>query len=309
MAVPKIARIAINTNNLQSAIQAFKAGAVALYPTTGLSFEDLRKIKGLGMEILKSPYLETLREKELSYLAPSDRISDYQILDCTDCNFTNVYWTVRYHALLSQGENESDSTVLWAKDAMHVTSKDGLLVGTVERILTEKAVIKFSKPVALRDGLVIGDYRFAISQIDGGKSFISQDSVATINFPSLGTARKPVFGTPVFCNYRCNLGPEAIDENLKPYKKPIDIRFCIKDNAISINGVETTLPMQESKSMTEMGQSVTSVFSSSDRSYFILGRLEVENLSSMEHPFLPMSALKQLRRAFYQEMDQAFLKD
>lgn len=301
-------KIAILTKNLQSAIQAFQAGAVALCPSDSLSFEDLRKAKGLGLEILDSPYLRTLRACEVDYLDPVSDSTEFQILDCRAGDFTNVYWTVKYNALLQQGYNETDSTVCWAKDAMLVTSGPGLPVGTVERILSDKAVIRFSKPVALRDGLAIDDFRFTITNIDGGKSFISQNEMATINFPALGNFRKPVFGTPVYCTYRHNLGPEKADENISPYKRAIDISICIEDTSISINGIATEVQIQMSKSKADIAQTLRSIFSSSDRSLFILGNLEVRNQSSIEHPFLPMSTLKQIRRAFYETLDQAFLK-
>ncbi|MBR2281765.1 MAG: U32 family peptidase, partial [Spirochaetales bacterium] len=124
-----------------------------------------------------------------------------------------AYWTARYYSLLLEGRTENDQEVRWAKEAMQVSfsretttgffptgkagstgsqimvsSSDpghrGIQVGTIERVLANKAIVRFSKPVAIRDGLkVVSGNRsasFSLSHIDGNKSFISEGETATI---------------------------------------------------------------------------------------------------------------------------------
>ena len=255
-----------------------------------------------------------------------------------------AYWCARYYRLILDGKTESDPEVQWAKDAMQVSfsrettdfffnsgkngstncvnmvsSTDpghkGIRVGTIDKVLNGKAVVRFTKPVAIRDGLkVVSSSRsnrpesasFSLSYIEGGKSFISEGEMATINFPSQEFTAKPGFGTPVFCVSRHNLNPSLINENLPLYKKPADVVFKINSDGFSINGIETKLEMQQSKGDADLVQILTKTLSASDKSYFTLGKLTVENNCPFPSPFIPLSVLKQARRSFYETLDRQF---
>ena len=64
--------------------------------------------------------------------------------------------------------------------------------------------------------------------------------------------------------------------------------------------------MQQAKSQSDIAEILTKVFEASDKSFFTVGRVCVQNGSSFENPFIPMSVLKQIRRSFYQNQDDTF---
>lgn len=255
-----------------------------------------------------------------------------------------AYWCARYYRLILDGKTEDDPEVKWAKEAMQVsfsrettdyflnTGKNGstncenmvsstdpghrgIRVGTIDKVLNGKAIVRFSKPVAIRDGLkVVSVSRtnrperasFSLSFIEGGKSFISEGELATINFPTQEFTVKPGFGTPVFCVSRHNLNPSQISENLPLYKKPHDVVFKINPEGFSINGLETKLEIQQAKGETDLAQVLMKALSASDKSYFTIGKLTIENNCPFPNPFIPLSVLKQARRSFYEDLDRQF---
>ncbi len=250
-----------------------------------------------------------------------------------------AYWTARYYSLLLEGKTEDDQEVQWAKEAMQVSfSRDtttaffstghngstgsenmvsstdpghrGIQVGTIDKVLSSKAIVRFSKPVAVRDGLkvVSGNQSasFSLSHIEGGKSFISEGETATINFPTSEFERKPGFGTPVFCISRHNLNMALINENIPLYKKPIDVDVQILPSSLTFNGQSFPLEVQQANKPADLNAVFTKVLEASDKSFFTLGRLSVTNSSAIEDPFLPLSILKQARRDFYERLDADF---
>ena len=247
-----------------------------------------------------------------------------------------AYWCARYYRLILDGHSESEQEVRWAREAMQISfSRDtteyffdtgkagsmnssnmvcasdpghrGVQVGTIDKVLPSgKAVIRFTRPVAIRDGLKVHDVGFSLRYIEGGKSFISENEAATINFPVEEFEKRPGFGTPVYCVSRHDLNMGLLNENIPLYKKPIDINVRITEKAIAINNQAFPADVQEAKSQSDIRQIFTKVFEASDKSYFGLGDLTVCNESPFANPFFPMSVLKQIRRAFYQNQDDAF---
>ena len=250
-----------------------------------------------------------------------------------------AYWCARYYRLILDGHNEKEQEVQWAKEAMQISfSRDtteyffntgsngstncqnmvcasdpghkGVPVGTIDKVLPNgKAVVRFTRPVAIRDGLKVHGVGFSLRDIEGGKSFISEHEVATINFPSDDFEKRPGFGTPVYCISRHNLNMSQINENIPLYKRPIDIGISILPSSITVNGMSFPIDVQEAKSASDTNQILTKVFDASDKSYFTLGRLSATNNSGFDNPFLPMSVMKQIRRSFYESLDQAFEKE
>ena len=257
-----------------------------------------------------------------------------------------AYWCARYYRLLMDGHTEKEQEVQWAKEAMQVSfsretteyffntgsngstncqnmvsSTDpghkGIPVGTIDKVYGSKAVVRFSRAVALRDGLKVSSgsssSSFSLSHIEdmGGnsKSFISEGETAVINFPSGEFERRPGFGTPVWCISRHNLNMSILSENIPLYKSPVDLDISILPSSISVNGKNYPLDVQEAKSSSDITAILTKVFEASDKSYFASGKLSVTNRSGFESPFLPMSVMKQIRRSFYESLDQTFEKE
>ena len=249
-----------------------------------------------------------------------------------------AYWCARYYRLLLDGHAENEQEVKWAKEAMQISfSRDttdyffntakagsmgssnmvcaedpghkGVQVGTIDKVLPSgKAVIRFTKPVAIRDGLKVSGVGFSLRTIEGGKSFISENEVATINFPSGEFEKRPGFGTPVFCVSRHNLNMALLNENIPLYKKPVDVDIWITESGIAIEDMTFPADVQEAKSQSDMSQILKKVFEASDKSYFTLGNLSARNNSGFNTPFIPMSVLKQVRRDYYGHLDEEFEK-
>ena len=247
-----------------------------------------------------------------------------------------TYWCAKYYSLLLEGHSPNDQEVKWAKEAMQVSfsrettegffeqgtscnctnmvcSTDpthrGIQIGTIDKVLNGKAVVRFTKPAALRDGLKVVSSKavsFSLSHIDGGKSFISEGETATINFPSSEFEKKPGFGTPVYCISRHNLNPSQINENITLFKKPLDLEINLTQTSITINGNQYPIEVQQAQKESDLNQIFTKVFEASDKSYFTLGKLKITNNTGFNDVFIPMSVLKQIRRSFYEQQDQEF---
>ena len=249
-----------------------------------------------------------------------------------------VYWCARYYSLLLDGRKEEDEEVKHAKECMQTSfsretttgffktpedtltctdypSHRGVRVGTIEKVLNGKAVIRFEKPVALRDGLFVisqGERNnesagFGLSFIEGGRSFINEGETATVNFPSQAFSKRPGFGTTVWCTSRHNQNLPLLNENIPLYKEPVDIAIRILPQSLVINGKSYEVDaIQEAKNPTDATAQIKGIFETSDKSLFTLGSLKVENESGIEHPFLPLSILKRIRRSFYEDLDNRF---
>ncbi len=254
-----------------------------------------------------------------------------------------VYWCAKYYSLLLSGLDESNEEVKWAKECMQTSfsrettlgffnskeggscnaenmvcstypSHKGIQVGTIEKVLGSKAIIRFTKPVALRDGLLVisqGEKSmessgFGVSFIEGGRSFISEGQTATINFPTLDFSRKPTFGTPVYCTSRHNQNLPLLSESLPLYKKPVDLTIDLKPNLIVINGLSFEGPIQQANNPIDIQSNFEKTFQASDKSYFTAGTIHIDNQSGFTTPFIPLSVLKQIRREFYATLDANF---
>lgn len=249
-----------------------------------------------------------------------------------------VYWCARYYSLLLDGRKEDDEEVEHAKECMQTSfsretttgffkaqrdtltctdfpSHRGIRIGTIEKVMSGKATIRFEKPVALRDGLLVisqGEKNnestgFGLSFIEGGRSFINEGETATINFPSHSFTKRPGFGTVVWCTSRHNQNLPVLSENIPCYKEPVDIDIRILPQSLEINGQSyDTGQLQEAKNPADPKQQLSGIFEASDKSLFTLEDLTVENESGIKNPFLPLSLLKRIRRAFYEELDGRF---
>lgn len=253
-----------------------------------------------------------------------------------------VYWTARYYSLLLDGADPFSEEVRTAEEAMRIafsrettkgfmfTGKNGSMgsenmvcttypshigiqVGKIDRVLNGKAVIRFSKPVALRDGLLVISGResagFALSDLSNGRSFAAPGEVVTVAFPSSSFTKKPQSGTPVMCTRRHNSLLPLLNENIPLYKKPLSLHVVLTDNALIVDNHSWPLNVQEAEKISDGNSPVsvlTKIFSASDTSFFTLGKLSFENRSSFKNPFMPLSALKQIRREFYNRADVSF---
>jgi len=294
-----------------------------------------------------------------------------------------VYWCAKYYSLILDSADQKD--IQWALECMQTSfsrettqgffnrdtksvrlsgknikdsleglltcpdfpSHRGLQVGTIEKVLNGRAVVRFTKPVALRDGLLVISHGektmqsagFGLSFIEGGRSFINAGEIGTINFPSGKFDRNPSFGTPVWCTSRHNQNLPLLNENVPLYKLPLDIKIQIFDTSIKITAenfhtslgcsfcdsfedskdenYETknkkenvcnifAVDIQKAITPVDLDVLFQKIFQTSGESLFTLSNLTVENKSSFENPFIPLSILKQIRRSFYESLDDKF---
>lgn len=210
-------------------------------------------------------------------------------------------------------------------------SHRGIKVGTIERVLNGKAIVRFTKPVALRDGLLVisnseknmQSAGFGLSFIESGRSFINEEEIETINFPSNKFDKKPSFGTPVWCTSRHNQNLQHINENIPLYKQPLDIKIQIFDTSVKItaenfytNSRENLkencfsktfdIDIQVAITPANLNELFSKMFQASGESLFTLSHITVENKSNIENPFIQLSVLKQIRRSFYELLDEEF---
>lgn len=250
-----------------------------------------------------------------------------------------VYWCARYYSLLLDGGNEADIEVRNARQAMQTAfsretttgffdmpmkesltctdhpSHRGIRVGSIERVMNGKAVVRFEEPVAIRDGLLVMNQGekgmestgFALTHIEGGRSFIGAGESATIDFPSQAFSKRPGFGTTVWCTSRHNQNLPLLSESMPVYKQPVDITIRLLPSTVEVNGIAyQTEPLQAAQRPADIQRQLQDVFKASDKSLFTLGELTVENESGVESPFLPISLLKRIRRSFYETLDDRF---
>ncbi len=255
-----------------------------------------------------------------------------------------VYWCARFYSLLLSGLDENNEEVRWAKECMQTSfsrettlgffntkengscnsenmvcstypSHKGIQVGTIEKVLNSKAIVRFTKPVALRDGLFVisrgeksmDNSGFGLSFIEGGRSFISEGETATINFSTSDFSKKPAFGTPVYCTSRHNQNLPLLSENLPLYKKPIDLCICLRSNLMDINGSSFEVPIQPANNPIDLQSNFEKTFQASDKSFFTAGSIRLDNQSGFNSPFIPLSVLKRIRRDFYAKLDEDFI--
>lgn len=253
-----------------------------------------------------------------------------------------TYWCAKYYSQILNHKDENDKEVSWAKDSMEIAfarestegffdtktagscgsnnmvctkypSHIGIRVGYIQRVINGKAIAIFEKSVALRDGLLVisngQSAGFALTDIEGGRSFISEGEEALINFPSNEFTKKPEYGTEIRCVSRHDMNLPLISENIPLYKRDLDININIYDSSLEINNQKYEIEIQEAKNPADLNEIFTKVFESSDKSYFTLGKLTIANNSKVKNVFLPLSILKQIRRDYYASADSDFEKE
>lgn len=243
-----------------------------------------------------------------------------------------VYHCARYYRMILDGVPEDNPDLLAEEEAMKTsfsricspgflyTDKNltcpnwpthiGIETGIIQKVMKNKAVIRFTRPAALRDGLLVlsrgQSAGFALSGIENGRSFVSAGQTVTVDFPSSAFDRPPQQGTVVMCTSRHNANLPLLNENIPLFRKETDIDVTIEDDKIVINNKAWPVSIQQSKSETDICQILEKTFKASGESLFTCGKLSLTNKASVSSPFIPLSQLKQIRREFYAQLDAAF---
>lgn len=191
-------------------------------------------------------------------------------------------------------------------------SHRGIRIGTIRKVMKNRAEILFERPAALRDGLLVisrgQSAGFALSGIEDGRSFVAQGQIAQVDFPSSAFDRPPAEGCPVMCTSRHNSSLPLLSENIPLYRKPVDLKIYVSHGCIEINGRKFEISVSQARKEADVEEILRKTFRASGESLFTCGNPEYENRSSWESPFLPLSQLKEIRRAFYACLDEEFEK-
>lgn len=188
----------------------------------------------------------------------------------------------------------------------------GIKVGTIQKILGNgKAQVKLDNHIALHDGLLainkMNSYKFPLQYIgidNKKKSFASKGDTVIINFSENGN--KYPFGTPLYCISQSSGNIPKINENIPLYRKKIAVKIILEDDKIDCNGVIFNKEAQEAKNVDNEYHAFNKIFQSGGK-HFIADKLTIINNTSYKNVFYPLSFIKELRRNFFEIIDEKLI--
>lgn len=204
-------------------------------------------------------------------------------------------------------------------------SHRGIEIGTIKKVLGSEALVELDHAIALRDGLLVinkdctkESAKFSLSSIEDKfgkrKSFANQGEKVIINIPNRSNIQS---SDKLYLIKMHNQNAQAIKtESLSLYKRPIDQSVEIYDNHITLNAkvynneVSFTYPieLQQANKESDFYQIIENLLLSSSDSSFTLKTLSLDTKNCSFSPiFAPISKLKELRRQWYEKLDEALL--
>lgn len=200
-------------------------------------------------------------------------------------------------------------------------SHRGLKAGTILLVQEGKAQVRLERKLSLRDGLMyfakgkrepVDAVKFGLSMIidQRGRSITEayRGETIQINLPS--STVLPRAGEQLMVISRHDQNIALLSESLNPSKKPIDMTITLENEGLTLSSGQGTqyfaLQLSQANKKQETKANLTQIFSQSDTSYFTLGTLSLENRTAfaVDDLFLPLSALKAIRRAWYESLDR-----
>ena len=213
-------------------------------------------------------------------------------------------------------ENPKDNFLINNNFTQHL----GLPIGSLVKKQRNHILIKLKEPISLRDGLLIindditsPSAKFPVSSIvdnlGRSKSFANEGEIIQIPIENI---EKYSFKENCLV-YRISLHdgnlPLISETNLKPFKKALDITYSLGENSLTLKCslFKETYPLeiQEARKPANFYANLEKVLSESSNSYFVLNHLTLKS-SCYENDkiFTPISFIKNIRRAFYKELDK-----
>jgi len=200
-------------------------------------------------------------------------------------------------------------------------SHRGLKAGTILLVKEGRAMVRLERRLSLRDGLMyfmqgkrepVEAVKFGLPQLldQRGKSITEAYAGQTVEINLPDASVLPSAGEHLMVISRHDQNTALFSESLPLVKKPVDMSIVIGHEGLTLSSSQGTqffpLPVSRAKKRQETEANLTQIFSQSDTSYFTLGTLTVDNQTSygMDELFLPLSALKAARRAWYESLDR-----
>lgn len=201
----------------------------------------------------------------------------------------------------------------------------GVKAATVLAVSNKKAVVQLERKLSLRDGLmffrqtpkgIVEACKFAVRMMqDERYKSITEAPAGSTVLLQLDDGLPPVHKSDVLyliSRHDQNIG--LLNEALPLFKKPVDLRIVISDNALSISGwnerATFDIPVSRARTKQKTVENLRSLFCESDTSFFTLRELEVRSDLGVEPEdlFLPLSSLKAVRRAWYEQLDRSMAR-
>ena len=278
--------------------------------------EVIGRLKAMGIDSLK---IEG-RMKSPAYAhfaaqayrkAIDDEPVDPDPLAITFARTQSKGWLAGYGRSRADFSTRHTPSLSSGKTASHI----GVVAGTIVDFVDHEIQVALDAPIANRDGVMylaenrLGLFepvRFAVKGVG------SAEAGERIWIPFPNDAQWPTIGSELYLISGHDLNVPLISEEIPPYQAPIDLTITLEDSKLTIQSkagnAEAHISLQKAHREQDVEHNLATIFMQSDQSLFTLGTLTVVNNSSLETEeiFLPLSALKKIRRAFYQSLDQRF---
>lgn len=215
-----------------------------------------------------------------------------------------------YSALLKGNRREAEIRLERSQTAFARTSGEGYFHGVKPEFVTSDyaghrgfpvgniisgSQASVSVPLAARDGLMYVSKRGdAVKFACGG--FYPIGSVIRLDGPQAKGGKL----------YRIKLhdaNRPLWHDRLAPYRKPVGVDIEVRHDGISVNGKTYPIEISEARKPQNWRENLLNVFSQSSDSLFAAESVEIVNSSGFETPFMPLSSLKEIRRRFFEELD------
>lgn len=197
----------------------------------------------------------------------------------------------------------------------------GVPAGKIAKVGRSQMAIRLSCPVALHDGLLMisadprhESTKFPLLEIEdqNGKRRSFANSGETF-FTSIPEGFIPAEGQEVFLISLHDNNPGLVkEETLQHYKRPVDTNARVLSDRIRLSAIvcgtkhtkDYKLEIQEATSPSDFAAIFEKTFRSSADSLFTLGSLDFSSSESgKKSVFVPISALKEIRRRWYSDLD------
>ncbi len=197
----------------------------------------------------------------------------------------------------------------------------GLKAATIVLVKEEKAVIRVERTISIHDGLMyfiksskgpVDAIKFGVYQLQDqqGRNITEATAGMTVQVNLKNGYASPRTGELLYLVSRHDHNPALVSETLPPVKKPIDVQLVISDSRLTLMGggeeASYDIPVSLAKKPQDTFANLRTILDQSDTSYFSLGTLTVENKTGHElsNLFMPLSALKAMRRNWYELLDR-----
>lgn len=197
----------------------------------------------------------------------------------------------------------------------------GLKAAVIVLVKDEKAVIRLERTISIHDGLMyflksgkgpLEAVKFGVFQLQDqmGRNITEATAGMTVQVNLKSGYAPPRTGELLYLVSRHDHNPPLANETLPPVKKNVDMHLVISDSRITLSGggeeASYDIPISLAKKPQDTLENLRTILAQSDTSYFSLGLLSVENNTGLElsNLFMPLSALKAMRRNWYELLDR-----